>query len=280
MGAGAAVNLLNIDTLKAELGNEEETGLMPLLFLAHGSPMNALADNEFTQSLKALGKTLPKPKVIITVSAHWLTRGTFVTAKKFPQTIHDFGGFPEPLFKVKYPAPGSPEMAEMVTTITKDINIGMDYDWGLDHGTWSVLKHLYPEADVPVIQLSIDYYKPVQYHYELAAQLKGLRKKGVLIVGSGNITHNFNHMDWNTNAKPYDWVLEFDNRVKEYVKNGDHNPLINYQKLPNANLAIPTNDHYLPLIYTLGLQYPNEMVTFPYEGIQNAGFSMRCIKIG
>lgn len=238
------------------------TQKMPLLFLGHGSPMNAIEDNTFVQGFKTIGNTIEKPRAILCISAHWETKGTFVTAMAHPKTIHDFGGFPQALFNVQYPAPGSPELAQETKNIVQKTTIELDTHWGLDHGAWSVIKHLYPNADVPVIQLSIDYTKPAQYHYELAKELAVLRTKGVLIVGSGNMVHNLGMVAWNKlQGEPYafDWATEANETMKAFILNENFQALIDYEKQGKAfKLAIPTPEHYLPLIYTLALKDKND----------------------
>jgi|SRR5208283_2231656 len=261
---------------------------MPVLFIGHGSPMNIILDNSYTRSLAALGKNLPRPRAVLVVSAHWLTPGTFVTCMEHPRTIHDFYGFPGELYKIRYASPGSPDEAQYVRDSVRRANVGCNSEWGLDHASWAVLKYMYPHADVPVFEISLDYSfnawhpKPIQYHYDLAKELEGLRRRGVLIMGSGNIVHNlsmidFEHMD----AEPFMWARDFDERVKENLLKGNHKDLIHYGNMGKAaSIAVPTLDHYLPLIYSVALQEKNEPVTFIYEGFQNASISMRCLQIG
>lgn len=261
---------------------------MPVLFIGHGSPMNIVSDNTFTRSLADLGKSLPKPKAIMVVSAHWLTDGTFVTCADKPRMIYDFYGFPEELYEETYRSPGSPADAEFATTVVHKAKVGCDLDWGLDHASWAILKHIYPDADIPVFEMSLDYSfndwhpKPLQYHYELAAELGGLRDRGVLIIGSGNIVHNLRHIDFeNIDAAPYAWAQEFDEQVKQHLLRGEHASLIQY--LGNgkaAALAVPTLDHYLPMIYAIALQEKGEPITFVHEGFQHGSISMRCFQIG
>lgn len=231
---------------------------MPVLFLGHGSPMNAIEDNTFVQGFKTIGKSIEQPTAILCISAHWETKGTFVTAMPNPKTIHDFGGFPDALFKVQYPAPGSPELAQYTKQLIQKTTVELDSHWGLDHGAWSVIKHLYPNANVPVIQMSIDYTKPAQYHYELAKELAVLRTKGVLIVGSGNMVHNLRMVAWDKlKGDPYafDWATEANNTMKQFILDDNHQGLIDYDKQGTAfKLAIPTPEHYLPLIYTIALK--------------------------
>ena len=252
---------------------------MPVLFVGHGNPMNAIEDNEFSRGWATLGKKLIKPKAILCVSAHWQTKGTMVTGMPKPRTIHDFGGFPEKLFQAQYPAPGAPELAkETVSTITKT-KVELDYDWGLDHGCWSVLLPMFPNADIPTFQLSLDYTKPPQYHYELAKELKALRKKGVLIIGSGNLVHNLGLFEFNDKA--FDWAVEFDEKIKTFIEKGDHQSVVDYQKLGRiAQLAVPTNEHYLPLLYSIALQEKNEALNFFNVKTTAGSISMRSIKIG
>lgn len=264
------------------LGEEEEK--MPVLFIGHGSPMNAIEDNIFSKRWQQMGKEIPTPKAVVVVSAHWLTKGTMVTAMPNPKTIHDFGGFPQALFEVQYPAPGSPELATEIQKLITNPAVELDHDWGLDHGTWSVVKHMYPDADIPVLQLSIDYYKPAAYHYELAKQLLSLRKKGVLIIGSGNMVHNLRMVAWDKLNEPeygFDWALEMNDVFKNKISNGFHKELIQYEKLHKAaTLAIPTPDHYYPLLYILALQTDNDKVEFFNDKAVGGSLTMTSVKIG
>jgi len=264
------------------LGEEEEK--MPVLFIGHGSPMNAIEDNIFSKRWQQMGKEIPTPKAVVVVSAHWLTKGTMVTAMPNPKTIHDFGGFPQALFEVQYPASGSPELATEIQKLITNPAVELDHDWGLDHGTWSVVKHMYPDADIPVLQLSIDYYKPAAYHYELAKQLLALRKKGVLIIGSGNMVHNLRMVAWNKLSEPeygFDWALEMNDIFKNKISNGFHKDLIQYEKLNKAaTLAIPTPDHYYPLLYILALQTDNDKVEFFNDKAVGGSLTMTSVKIG
>ena len=264
------------------LGEEEEK--MPVLFIGHGSPMNAIEDNIFSKRWQQMGKEIPTPKAVVVVSAHWLTKGTMVTAMPNPKTIHDFGGFPQALFDVQYPAPGSPELATEIQKLITNPAVELDHDWGLDHGTWSVVKHMYPDADIPVLQLSIDYYKPAAYHYELAKQLLSLRKKGVLIIGSGNMVHNLRMVAWDKLNEPeygFDWALEMNDVFKNKISNGFHKELIQYEKLHKAaTLAIPTPDHYYPLLYILALQTDNDKVEFFNDKAVGGSLTMTSVKIG
>lgn len=269
---------MQLNQFKDQFVKSGET-IMPVLFVGHGNPMNAIEDNEFSKGWAAMGKQLPKPTAILCISAHWLTKGTKVTAMERPETIHDFGGFPQELFDVQYNSPGAPELAGETKKIISKTQIELDYEWGLDHGCWSVLNKMYPAADIPVYQLSIDYYKEPQYHYDLAKQLSELRKKGVLIFGSGNIVHNLRLVKWEDTA--YDWAIEFDTKIKEAIEKGDHQSVINYVNLGKAaELSVPTNDHYLPLLYSLALQEKNEPTIFFNEKNTMGSISMRSIKIG
>jgi 4,5-DOPA dioxygenase extradiol len=256
---------------------------MPVLFLGHGSPMNAIEDNIFVKAFQELGNSIPTPKAIICVSAHWFTNGTMVTAMDFPSTIHDFGGFPKELYEVQYNAKGERELAKTTKEILKPIEVKLDYDWGLDHGAWSVLKHLYPKADIPVIQLSIDYRKGPEYHFELAQKLKNLRVKGVLIVGSGNIVHNLGLLDFpNLNKENYgfDWALESKNKINDWIIDGDLKSLIDYRNKGRAiNLSIPTPEHFLPLIYALGLKQKSDSISIFNDQMVGGSISMTSLKI-
>ena len=262
---------------------------MPVLFIGHGSPMNIIADNDFTRSLAKLGKDLPKPGAILVVSAHWLTEGTFVTCEEKPKTIHDFGGFPEELYRIQYPSPGSPAVARMITETIKSTAVTCSTEWGLDHASWAILKHMYPKADIPVMEMSLDYSpyngwnrKTLRYYYDLARQLNFLREKNILVIGSGNIVHNLRVADFeNTDAKPYDWAIEFDERVKRELLDRNHQALLDCQDMDRiTSLSVPTLDHYLPMIFTIALQEKDENLEFIYEGFQNKSISMRCFKIG
>lgn len=261
-----------------------ETKNMPALFLGHGSPMNAIEENEFVQGFRNIAKEIPKPNAILCVSAHWETRGTYVTAMENPVTIHDFGGFPKELFNVQYPAPGSPELAKETKSIIKKTDVGLDDKWGLDHGAWSVIKHLYPEADIPVIQMSLDYYQTPQYHYDLAKEISSLRKKGVLIIGSGNMVHNLRMVAWdklNAEEFGYDWAIEAKEKMNNFILNGDHKQLINFNSHGKSfALAIPTPEHYLPLLYTLALKEDNEEVKIFNDKAIAGSLAMTSVKIG
>ena len=252
----------------------------PLLFVGHGNPMNAIEDNEYSNKWKTLGSELPKPQAILCVSAHWETRGTFVTAMQKPKTIHDFGGFPQELFDVQYPANGNPTLASQIKNEVKTTAVGLDETWGLDHGCWSVIKRMYPNADVPVLQLSIDYTKPAQYHYDLAKELAALRNKGVLIVGSGNMVHNLGMVNWQNPNGGYDWADEMNLTFKRLIETNHHKELINYNSLGKAAaLAIPTPEHYIPLLYVMGLKEEKETVSFFNDKTMMGSLSMTSVKI-
>lgn len=268
-----------------ELGRTVEdfapTPPMPVLFLGHGSPMNAIENNPFTEGWKAAGKDLPKPNAILCISAHWETRGTFVTAMDKPRTIHDFGGFPQPLFDVQYPAPGSASLVKSTQEAVTKAHIQEDHSWGLDHGAWSVIIHLFPKADVPVVQLSLDRSLTPQQHYDLARELAVLRTKGVLIIGSGNIVHNLGVLDWQNPDSGYDWAIEANTRMKELITNGDHAQLANYTNLGKAfQLSIPTPEHFLPLLYTLGLQQKGDPIHLFNDRTVMGSIAMTSVKIG
>lgn len=271
---------MKLQALKKWADQQTATDKMPVMFVGHGNPMNAIDDNVFRRTWQELGKELPKPKAILSISAHWLTRGTHVTAMKMPKTIHDFGGFPKELFAQEYPAPGAPDMAKEVQKLISSTTVGEDFEWGLDHGTWSVLKPMFPDADIPVFQLSIDYYKSPQYHYDLAKQLKELRSKGVLIMGSGNIVHNLRMIDFQ-NRTNYDWAPAFDQKIKSFIDTGNHQGIIDYEKLGEiAKMAVPTNDHYLPLIYSLALQDKKNEISYFNEQMDAGSISMRSVVMG
>ena len=252
---------------------------MPVLFVGHGSPMNALEDNGFSRTWRTLGTILPRPRVILCISAHWQTLGPHVTAMDAPPTIHDFGGFPQALFDMRYPAPGAPEWAARITQLDVSHSIVFDHEWGLDHGSWSILCHMYPAADIPVLQLSLDINKTPAEHYQFAKVLAPLRDQGVLIVGSGNIVHNLRQVIWRDEA--YDWAIELDQLVAQRITAGDHAALIDYSHLhPGMLLAVPTVEHYLPLLYILALQESTDPVGFFNEAVTLGSMSMRGVKIG
>ncbi|HUM50881.1 MAG TPA: 4,5-DOPA dioxygenase extradiol [Chitinophagales bacterium] len=261
----------------------EQDEIMPVLFVGHGSPMNAIEENEFSLGWKAIAKTIPNPTAILCISAHWETKGTFVTAMEKPQTIHDFGGFPEALFNVQYPANGSKWLADETKKIITNTPVGLNETWGFDHGSWSILKHLYPDADVPVVQLSLDYTKDTQYHYELAQQLAALRKKGVLIIGSGNMVHNFQYAKFSKKFNTHfghDWAIEANEVFKKLIVENDFKSLINFKNYSKAlQLSAPTPDHYLPMIYAIALRNKNENVSFFNDAVVGGSFSMTSLKI-
>ena len=252
---------------------------LPALFVGHGSPTNAIEDNEFSRSWAEAGSALPRPRAILCVSAHWETQGTYVTAMRKPKTIHDFYGFPQALFEMQYPAPGSQELARLVCASIHETEVRLDQEWGLDHGAWSVLSRMFPAADIPVVQLSLDRGREAEAHYELARSLRALRKRGVLILGSGNIVHNLGRLVWQDTA--YDWAVEFDERVKRLIASGDHDAIIQYQRLGQAaRLAVPTNEHFLPLLYILALQDGEDEVGFFADKVTLGSMSMRSVRIG
>ena len=258
------------------------TERMPLLFLGHGSPMNAIEENEFVQGFRNVGKEIQKPIAILCISAHWETKGTFVTAMETPRTIHDFGGFRQELFDVQYPSPGSPELAIQTKSIVTKTEVGLDHKWGLDHGAWSVIKHLYPSAEIPVIQMSIDYTKPAHHHFHLAKELSALRKKGILIVGSGNMVHNLGMVAWDKlTGEPFafDWATEANEKMKSFILDENVQSLIDYDKQGTSfKLAIPTPEHYLPLIYTLALKDKKDSITIFNDQPVGGSLSMTSIK--
>ncbi len=255
---------------------------LPAIFFGHGNPMNALATNEYTEAWSALGRALPRPRAILAISAHWYLPGTHVTAMRQPRTIHDFGGFPRELYEVRYRAQGDPALAERVRELLAPADVMLDQHWGLDHGTWSVLVHAYPHADVPVVQLAIDETKPPAYHYELAKRLAPLRDEGVLIAGSGNIVHNLHAYAWGRHpAEPFDWAVRFEERARAFLSAGDHEPLVDYEALgEDALLSVPTPEHYLPLLYVIATQQPGEAVTYPVEGGDGGSISMLSVQVG
>ncbi|MDI1255833.1 MAG: 4,5-DOPA dioxygenase extradiol [Flavobacterium sp.] len=262
----------------------EEDEKHPVLFIGHGSPMNGIGDNEFSKTWAKFGNEIPKPKAVLVISAHWLTQGTGITAMPNPKTIHDFGGFPQALFDIQYPAPGNPELAKATADLIHSTNVHLDHDWGLDHGTWTVVRHMYPSADIPVLQLSIDYSKPPQYHYDLAKQLKDLRKRGVLIIGSGNMVHNLRMVAWDKLQEPeygFDWAIEMNAIFKEKIGNNDFKSLIDYGKLGKAaKLAIPTPDHYYPLLYAMALRDEKDDTSFFNDKAVGGSLTMTSVKWG
>jgi 4,5-DOPA dioxygenase extradiol len=254
----------------------------PAIFLGHGNPMNALSDNGWTQAWARIGQEVGKPKAILAISAHWFVPETAVTAAATPRTIHDFGGFPEQLYRVRYPAPGDPDLARRVCSLLAPLDVRLDQDWGLDHGTWSVLAHVYPEAGVPVVQLSMDETRPAAFHYELGRRLAPLRDEGILIIGSGNLVHNLHSYAWGRHpAEPYDWAVRFEQRALDLMRSGDHRPLVEYETLGrDAVLSVPTPEHYLPLLYILGMQQPGEPISFPVKGVDGGSISMLAVRLG
>jgi 4,5-DOPA dioxygenase extradiol len=275
---------MQLSDLKKATDSFVSGNTMPVWFIGHGSPMNVLEDNAFTKSLHTTATSLKeKPNAILVISAHWLTRkGTYVAVTEKPETIYDFHGFPEAMYKVQYPAPGSPKFAQEVKELVTSTQVEEDHEWGLDHGAWTVLKHAFPEADIPVFQMSIDYSKPSEYHFKLASELQSLRKKGVLIIGSGNIVHNLRQANfYNASAPAYPWAEEFDQISKQKIISREFKDLIDYKNIGQAAmLSIPTPDHYYPMLYSLGLITDKDEVKFTYEEIQNASVSMRCFQVG
>lgn len=273
----------NLEDLNIRSQSFSNTEKMPVLFLGHGNPMNAIEENQFVIGFRKLAETLPVPNAILCISAHWCTRGTKVTAMEMPRTIHDFGGFPKALFDVQYPAKGSPTLAKITKELMLPANVETDKKWGLDHGAWSVIKHLYPGANIPVIELSIDYTKPALYHYELAQKLKPLRNKGILIIGSGNIVHNLSLVDFSNFDRDdygFDWAIEARETINNYLVNENYKPLIEYEKQKRAiQLAIPTPDHFLPLIYTLALKQKDEGIFLFNDKLVAGSLSMTSLKI-
>ena len=255
---------------------------MPVIFFGHGNPMNALSQNPYTEGWRQVGKTIPRPRAVLVISAHWYVQGTAVTAMERPRTIHDFGGFPRELFEVQYPAPGDPKLAIQIGELLKPINVKLDHGWGLDHGAWSVLTHTFPEADVPIVQISIDKMKPPVFHYEVGKRLAPLRDEQILIIGSGNLVHNLHAYAWGRHAvEPFDWAMRFEKQVRNLLLSADDGPLINYETLgPEAALSVPTPDHYLPLLYVIALRREGESLSFPVEGIDGGSVSMLTIQIG
>ena len=275
---GASMKLEAFEKISNDFSNTKKT---PLLFIGHGHPINALLDNDFTQHLRKIGTSIEKPNAIMIISAHWTTKGTFVSVNSQPKAIYDFGRIDDRLLHIKYEPNGHPKLARQAIETATNYHIQEDQKMGLDHGAWTVLKHLYPKADVPVFELSIDDSQPTSYHFHLANALKKLREKGVLIIASGNIVHNLKVIDWNTiNAKPLDWAIEFDEIVKSKLNNQDFKALLNYEQLGSIfQLAHPTNEHYLPMLYTLGLADKTEIVKYLFEGFQFGSASMRCFQI-
>src|SRR5450631_3055587 len=254
---------------------------LPAIFFGHGNPMNAVLRNSYTEAWELIGRQIPRPKAILSISAHWFVPETGVTVSTVPRTLHDFGGFPRQLYQVQYPAPGDPDLARRVQTLLRPMPVRLDEKWGLDHGTWSVLCHVYPQADIPVVQLSIDETQPGSYHYEIGERLAPLRDEGVLIVGSGNLVHNLHAYAWGRhNVEPFDWAVHFERQVRETLLAGEHQSLVDYERLGReALLSIPTPDHYLPLLYVIATRQSAEVVTFPVEGMDGGSISMLAVKI-
>ena len=255
--------------------------LMPAIFFGHGNPMNALLRNGYTEAWATLGREVPRPQAILCISAHWFVPETGVTVTTAPRTIHDFGGFPRELYQVKYPAPGDPDLARRVQALLQPLPVTLDESWGLDHGTWSVLRHVYPHADIPIVQLSLDETQPASFHYEIGERLAPLRDEGVLIVGSGNLVHNLHSYAWGRhNPEPFEWAVRFEQQAREMILAREHGPLVNYERLgKDALLSIPTPDHYLPLLYVIASRQKGEAVSFPVEGVDGGSISMLSVKV-
>lgn len=254
---------------------------MPALFIGHGNPMNTFEDNDYTRAWRKLADDLPRPRAILAISAHWYADATAVTAMARPETIHDFGGFPQALFDYQYPAPGDPELAARVQTMLTPTPVIADHKWGLDHGTWSVLAQMYPEADIPVVQLAINAHATNEAHFELGRRLAPLRDEGVLVLGSGNVVHNLRAVRWGDDSQPYPWATRLEKRVQDLASADDHKALIDYPSMdPEALLAIPTPDHYLPLLYVLGCRRQDDEVSFPVAGVEFGSASMLSVCIG
>ncbi len=256
--------------------------VLPAIFFGHGNPMNAVTNNRYTEAWRHIGKHIPKPKAILSISAHWFVPGTGVTVSTAPRTIHDFGGFPRELYQVRYPAPGDPDLARRVQKMLAPLPVVLDSSWGLDHGTWSVLAHVYPDADIPVVQLSIDETQPGSFHFEVGRKLAPLREEGILIVGSGNLVHNLHAYAWGRHMPdPYDWAIRFETEAKQMMLAGEYKSLVNYELLgPEAILSVPTPDHYLPMLYVLGTRQEGEVIHFPVEGVDGGSISMLTMQVG
>jgi 4,5-DOPA dioxygenase extradiol len=274
---------------------------MPTIFFGHGNPMNALLKNSYTEGWASIGKSIPRPKAVLAVSAHWYVPYCAVTSNLNPRTIHDFGGFPKELYQIEYPAPGSLELAlrvkDLLAPASRDNSTGasstlsasvitpssvtLDERWGLDHGTWSVMKHVFPKANIPIVQLSINQTQPPSFHYELGKRLASLREEGVLIIGSGNIVHNLSAYSWGEgDVPPFDWAVRFEEQARDLMLKGEDAPLVNYQSFGrDAILSAPTPEHYLPLLYVLGLRRKKEKVSFPVQGIDGGSISMLAVQI-
>ena len=257
-------------------------GILPAIFFGHGNPMNAVMTNDYTEAWQRVGRETPRPRGIVSISAHWFVPGTGVTISTAPRTIHDFGGFPRELYEVQYPAAGDPALARRVQALLAPLPVLLDDSWGLDHGTWSVLKHVYPAADIPIVQLSIDETRPPAFHYDIGRRLAPLREEGVLIVGSGNLVHNLHAYAWGGHVPdPYDWAVRFETAARGLLLSGDHQPLVDYESLGReARLSIPTPDHYLPLLYVIGTRQTGDAISFPVEGVDGGSISMLAVSVG
>jgi 4,5-DOPA dioxygenase extradiol len=255
---------------------------LPAIFFGHGNPMNAVSLNAYTQAWRRIGEETPRPSAILSISAHWYVPGTGVTVSTAPRTIHDFGGFPDELYRVQYPAPGDPKLARRVQKLLAPLPVALDERWGLDHGTWSVLRHVYPHADVPVVQLAIDETRPPQFHFDLGRRLAPLRGEGVLLVGSGNLVHNLHAYAWGRHVpEPYDWAVRFEAEARARLLAAQDRALIDYEDLGrDALLSIPTPDHYLPLLYVIGARQAPDRVTFPVQGVDGGSISMLSVRVG
>jgi 4,5-DOPA dioxygenase extradiol len=275
---------MNLHNLKKLSDDMNKTVRMPALFLGHGSPMNAIEENEFVQGFRDVEKTIPKPQAVLCISAHWETKGTFVTAMESPPTIHDFGGFPEELFRVQYPAPGDPLLAGEIQQTVKTVEVESDFGWGFDHGSWSVIRHLYPMADIPIIQMSLDYYQDPRYHYSLAQELAVLRDKGVLVIGSGNLVHNLRLLQWEKMKEvhyAFNWAVEAGEKLKQLIMQKNHDSLVAFRSLGKAvDLAVPTYEHYLPLLYILALQNDKDEIRIFNDQYVGGSVGMTSVKIG
>jgi 4,5-DOPA dioxygenase extradiol len=256
--------------------------LVPAIFFGHGNPINAISENSYTEAWRRIGEETPRPKGILSISAHWFVPQTGVTVSTAPKTIHDFGGFPPELYKVQYPAPGDPDLARRVKDLLAPLPVALDDSWGLDHGTWSVLCHAYPNADIPIVQLSIDETQPASFHFEIGRRLAPLRSEGILIAGSGNVVHNLHTYAWGRHMPdPYDWAVRFETEARKMMLAGEFKPLIEYEKLGrDARLSIPTPDHYLPLLYVIASKQPGELITFPVDGVDGGSISMLAVRVG
>ena len=256
--------------------------MLPAIFLGHGNPMNAISSNAYTEAWRRIGEEMPRPKAVLAISAHWYVPGIGVTVSTNPRTIHDFGGFPEELYRVRYPAPGDPELARRVQKMLAPLPVALDEAWGLDHGTWSVLRHVYPRADVPVVQLAIDETQAPAFHYDIGRRLAPLRAEGVLLVGSGNLVHNLHTYAWGRHVpEPYDWAVRFEKEARGLLLSGEDRPLVDYERLGrDALLSIPTPDHYLPLLYVIGARQASDRVAFPVEGVDGGSISMLAVQVG